>query len=112
MRSDATRILLVVALTAVGVLADTALKLASAQRNPLWNRWSALGFLLSGAFALLWLLLMRTMKLASVGVLYAAGSALLLVAVGVLCFDERLIRAETAGVALATLVVVLFGRFG
>jgi multidrug transporter EmrE-like cation transporter len=112
MTTEMTRILMVVGLTAIGVLADTALKLASAQHNPLWNRWSAMGFVLTGAFALVWLFLMRTMKLASVGVLYAVGSALLLVVTGVLFFGERLTPAETAGVVLATMAVVLLGRFG
>jgi len=112
MTTEATRILMVVGLTTIGVLADTALKLASAQRHALWNGWSALGFVLSGAFALVWLFLMRSMKLASVGVLYAVGSALLLVAIGVLFFDERLTPAESTGVVLATLAVLLLGRFG
>lgn len=112
MTADATRILLVVALTCVGVLADTALKLASAQRHALWNGWAWTGLALSGAFALLWLHLMRSMKLASVGVLYAVGSALLLVAVGVVFFGERLTPGETTGVVLATMAVLLLGRFG
>jgi len=112
MTTEATRILLVVAMTGIGVMADTALKMASAQHNPLWNGWSAAGFALTSAFALCWLYLMRTMKLATVGVLYAVGSALLLVAIGVLFFDERLTPAEKAGVVMATVAVALLGRFG
>jgi multidrug transporter EmrE-like cation transporter len=103
---------LVLALIAsiVGVSADALLKLASAERTPFWNRWFLLGCMLSGAFAIVWVLLMQNMKIATAGVFYAATSALLLVAIGTLFFGERLTPSETTGVVMAACAVVLLGR--
>src|SRR5262245_63867833 len=101
---------LTVVLTLIGVGADTLLKLASASRTPFWNRWFALGVLTSFAFAATWVVLMQTVKLATASVFYAVTSALMLVAIGMLFFDERLTPAETAGVAMAGTAVVLLGR--
>jgi multidrug transporter EmrE-like cation transporter len=101
---------LAIVLTLLGVGADTLLKLASASRTPFWNRWFALGVLTSFAFAVTWVFLMQTVKLATAGVFYAVASALLLVAVGTFFFDERLTPGETAGVAMAATAVVLLGR--
>ncbi len=108
--TEPTRIVAVIALTCTGVLADTMLKLGSTQRHPIWNGWSAAGFALTACFALLWLFLTRTMNLGTLGVVYAVGSALLLVATGVVVFGERLTGAEVAGVALAVTSLPLLGR--
>lgn len=100
---------LVLALSVIGVLADSVLKHASSQRNVVFSKWFFLGLLLSFTFAIGWLFLMRFMKLATAGVLYGVLSALLLCFIGVVFFNERLSSTEIAGVAAATLAIILLG---
>lgn len=102
-------LVLVLALSCLGVLADAVLKLASTQRNVVFGKWFFVGILLSLAFATGWLFLMRVMKLATAGVLYGVTSALLLCVIGVVFFDERLSGTEIAGIATATLAIFLLG---
>jgi drug/metabolite transporter (DMT)-like permease len=101
---------LLVGLSGIGVCADTLLKLASEQARPFWNRWFLLGMACSAAFAVLWMLLVQTMKLATAGVFCAVLSALLLVGVGIVLFGERLSVSEFAGVVLAVFAVALLSR--
>jgi drug/metabolite transporter (DMT)-like permease len=101
---------LALALSCIGVTADTLLKLASAARNPFWNRWFLLGMLTTLAFGVVWVLLMQHMKLATAGVFYAVASVLLLVGIGVVFFGEKLTPAEATGVLMAVSAVVLLGR--
>lgn len=102
--------MLVLALSLIGVGADTLLKLASHQPKPFLNRWFFLGLLCSAGFAAVWVLLMQTMKLATAGVVYAVASALLLVFVGVVFFGEKLTGIESTGVVMAMFAVVLLAR--
>jgi drug/metabolite transporter (DMT)-like permease len=102
-------LLLILALSCVGVLADAVLKLASAERNALQSKWLLVGVALSCAFAVGWMFLMRVMKLAAAGVLYGVSSAVLLCLIGVVFFEERLSPTELAGIAAATLAIVLLG---
>jgi multidrug transporter EmrE-like cation transporter len=94
----------------IGASADAVLKLAAAERLPFWNRWFFCGCVLSGAFVIVWVLLMQTMKIATAGIFYAVVSALLLVAIGALFFGERLNAGEMTGVVMATLAILLLGR--
>jgi drug/metabolite transporter (DMT)-like permease len=110
MSYDWTGLLLALIATVIGVSADALLKLASAERTPFWNRWFLAGCVLSAGFAVIWVLLMQNMKIATAGVFYAATSALLLVAIGTLFFGERLTPGETTGVVMAACAVVLLGR--
>lgn len=100
---------LVLALSLIGVLADSVLKLASSQRNVVFSKWFFAGLFLSLTFAIGWMFLMRVMKLATAGVLYGVLSALLLCLIGVIFFDERLSGTEIAGIAAATVAIVLLG---
>lgn len=103
-------IVLILALTCIGVLADAALKVASAERQVILSKWLFIGLGLSCAFAIGWMFVMRVMKLATAGVIYGVGSALLLCLVGVLFFGERLSDKEIAGIAAAMLAMVLLGE--
>lgn len=107
---DWKSVLLALLASGLGVSADALLKLASAEHTPFWNRWFFLGCLLSGAFVVVWVLLMQTMKIATAGLFYAVVSALLLVAIGTLLFGERLNAGEVAGVVMATFAVLLLAR--
>jgi small multidrug resistance pump len=99
----------VAVLTVLGVGADAALKLASAERHVMHSKWLFIGIGLSCAFAVGWMFLMRIMKLSIAGVIYGVASTLLLCAIGVIFFDERLSQTELAGVAAAMLAIVLLG---
>src|SRR5262249_46790323 len=71
--------------------------------------WFLLGCLLSCGFAVVWLLLMRSMKLATTGLIYAIASTLLLVVVGTVIFGERLAPRELAGIPMALRAPALLG---
>jgi drug/metabolite transporter (DMT)-like permease len=101
--------MLILALTCIGVLADAALKLASAEHQGLLSKWLFIGLGLSVAFGIGWMFAMRVMKIATAGVIYGVASALLLCLIGVIFFDERLSRQELAGIAAAMLAIVLLG---
>jgi small multidrug resistance pump len=103
-------LLLVLALSCVGVLADAVLKLASHAPNILSSKWLFVGVALSCAFAIGWVFLMRVMKLAVAGVLYGVTSAVLLALIGVLFFEETLSTTEVAGIGAATLAIVLLSQ--
>jgi len=99
----------VAVLTVLGVGADAALKIASAERHVMHSKWFFVGIGLSCAFAVGWMFLMRVMKLSIAGVIYGVASTLLLCLIGVVFFDERLSQTELAGVAAAMLAIVLLG---
>jgi multidrug transporter EmrE-like cation transporter len=97
-------------LSVVGVAADAVLKLAAARARPLLSGWFLLGCALSVTFAVGWVFLMQNMKIATAGIVYAVASALLLVFVGVVFFEERLSASEMTGIAMALGAVILLGR--
>lgn len=101
---------LALALSGVGVAADAVLKIASSREHPLLTGWFALGVLLTAGFAVGWVFLMQTMKIATAGIVYAVASALLLVLIGVAFFGEQLSASELTGVAMALGAVVLLSR--
>jgi multidrug transporter EmrE-like cation transporter len=84
-----TAIVLVIALSCVGVVADAVLKLASSQREVILSKWLFVGVGLSCVFAIGWVFLMRVMKLATAGVIYGVTSAVLLCLIGVIFFGEN-----------------------
>jgi drug/metabolite transporter (DMT)-like permease len=104
-------LLLVIVLSLLGVLADTILKIASAERHFFVSRWLFAGLALSCVFALGWLFLMRIMKLATAGMFCGVASALLLCIIGVVFFEERLTSREVSGIAMAAVAMVLLSRF-
>lgn len=103
-------VVLLFGLSCVGVCADTLLKLASEQVRPFWNRWFLLGMGCSAVFAILWMLLVQVMKLATAGATSAVLSALMLVAIGIVVFGEKLSGCESAGVLMALVSVALLAR--
>src|SRR5262249_11391278 len=107
---EARGLALALILSGVGVAADAILQIASARGHPLLAGWFALGLALTAGFAIGWVFLMQTMKIATAGIIYAVASALLLVFIGVFFFEERLSASEVAGVAMALGAVVLLGR--
>jgi drug/metabolite transporter (DMT)-like permease len=104
-------VLVTVGFSAVGVLGDYLLKLVSAQRAPLRSGWFYLGFAVSASTAFGRVYVMRHLKLAAIGVVYAVSMILLLTGVGAIAFREALNAYEVAGIAPAVAALVLHMRF-
>ena len=104
-------ILVTLAFSLVGVLGDYFLKLASSREQSLRSGWFYLGFALYASTAFGWVFVMKHLKLATISVLYSVSMILLLTAIGVLVFRERLTYGEMAGIALALASLVLLTRF-
>lgn len=103
--------LAIVALAIAGVMADVALKAASAAPRPLSSPWFAAGALAYAATAVGWVYVLQHTRLAVVGALYCVFTLLLLVAAGVVLFRESLRPSEALAVALAVASVWLLRRF-
>jgi drug/metabolite transporter (DMT)-like permease len=104
-------ILVTLAFSAIGVLGDYFLKLASGQLQPLKSGWFYLGFALYASTAFGWVFVMRHLKLATISVLYSVSMVLMLTAIGAVLFRESLTWWELAGIALAVASLVLLMRF-
>ncbi|HEX7229124.1 MAG TPA: transporter [Candidatus Binatia bacterium] len=104
-------VIVTIAFSAVGVLGDYFLKLASAREQSLRTGWFYLGFALYASTAFGWVFVMKFLKLATISVLYSVSMVLLLTAVGVVLFEESLNYYELAGIVLAVASLVLLMRF-
>jgi len=111
MGTRAIAVLVTIAFSVVGVVGDYFLKLASAHEQPL-RTWSFyLGFVLYASTAFGWVFVMKSLKLATISVLYSVSMVLLLTAVGMVLFRESLNLLELTGIVLAVASLVLLIRF-
>jgi drug/metabolite transporter (DMT)-like permease len=101
-------ILLLALITLAG---DYFLKLASQREQPYLTVAFAVGAVAYGATALGWVVVMRHMTLAAIGVWYSIIVILLLAALGVLVFKETLTGREMIGMILACGALMLMSRF-
>jgi drug/metabolite transporter (DMT)-like permease len=104
-------ILVTIGFSAVGVLGDYLLKLASSRSEPLRSGWFYLGFAVYASTAFGWVYVMRHLKLATIGVVYSVSMILLLTAIGAIAFRESLNAYEITGIGLAIVSLVLLMRF-
>jgi drug/metabolite transporter (DMT)-like permease len=104
-------VLVTFAFSAVGVLGDYFLKLASAHNHPLRTSWFYIGFALYASTAFGWVFVMKHLKLGTISVLYSVSLVLLLTAIGVTLFRETLNYFEMMGILLAVVSLVLLMRF-
>jgi small multidrug resistance pump len=104
-------VLITVAFSAVGVLGDYFLKLASEEKQFFKSIWFYVGFLVYGSTAVGWVYVMRHLKLATIGVVYSISMILLLTVMGLVVFRESLNYYEIAGLAMAVGSLVLLVRF-
>ncbi len=111
MSSHALAILVTIGFSAVGVVGDYFLKLASQQDSPLRSVWFYIGFAVYASTAFGWVFVMKHLKLATVGVVYSVSMIVLLTAIGALRFGESLGPREVAGLLLAILSLYLPMRF-
>ena len=111
MSSHSLAILITIGFSAVGVIGDYFLKLASQQASPLRSSWFYIGFAVYASTAFGWVIVMKHLKLAVVGVVYSVAMIVLLTAVGAIGFGESLGPREITGVILAVASIVLLMRF-
>jgi small multidrug resistance pump len=104
-------ILVTIGFSAVGVLGDYLLKLASAEKYPLKSGWFYIGFAVYASTAFGWVFVMRHLKLATIGVVYSVSMILLLTGIGVVAFRESLSTFEVAGLVMAVASLILLVRF-
>ena len=104
-------ILITIAFSIVGVCGDYFLKLASAEEQSLRSKWFAIGFVVYASTAFGWVIVMKHLKLATIGVLYSVSMILLLTAIGIVAFREPVGAYEIAGIAMAIGSLVLLMRF-
>ena len=111
MSSHSIAILVTIGFSAVGVLGDYFLKLASQQAVPLRSAWFYVGFAVYASTAFGWVYVMKYLKLAAVGVVYSVSMVVLLTALGAIGFGETLGPREVAGLILAIASLYLLTRF-
>ena len=111
MPSNALAIVVTLLFSAVGVLGDYFLKLASAQPVPWRNRWFLIGFAIYSSTAFGWVFVMQHLKLATIGIFYSVAMIVLLTTVGAVAFGEKLAPQEIAGIAMGVGALVLLARF-
>ena len=104
-------ILVTIGFSAVGVIGDYFLKLASQHATPLRSVPFYVGFVVYASTAFGWVFVMKHLKLSTVGVVYSVSMIVLLTAVGSFLFGESLSKRELLGVGLAILSVYLLIRF-
>lgn len=101
----------VVAIVFTSVLGDYFIKLASKKQASYLSFEFGLGALLYVITAAGFLVAMRHMSLASIGVLYAVLTIVLMTALGVFVFKETLVPREIAGILMAFGAIGLMSRF-
>lgn len=104
-------ILITLVLAAVCVAGDYFLKVASELNRPFFSRYFFAGMFVYAASAFGWVIVMRTMKLAEVGVFFSVSIVICLTALGYFFFNETLKPREIAGVILAVASLILLSRF-
>jgi small multidrug resistance pump len=109
--SHSVAILVTIGFSAVGVLGDYFLKLASQQATPLRSMWFYVGFAVYASTAFGWVFVMQHLKLAVVGVVYLVSMIVLLTVIGTFVFREALGSREVAGLILAIASLYLLPLF-
>lgn len=105
-------LLVAIGLSAVGVLADYLLKLASNQAHSVGSKWFWLGLIVYAGMACGWVYVMRHLSFAQIGVVYSVSTVLMLTLVGVLVLKEPLRGHEVVGAGMAVGSLLLLARFG
>ncbi|MGE3803711.1 MAG: transporter [Gemmataceae bacterium] len=112
MSKEMLAVLVTIGFSAVGVLGDYFLKMASTHENALRSRWFLLGFVVYASTAFGWVFVLKHLKLATVSVVYSVSMIVLLTSLGVVVFRETLNYYEIAGLVMAVASLILLVRFG
>ena len=104
-------IFIVIFLSVIGAVGDFFIKLAGHGPKFIDIKWFIVGsvFYISTIFG--WFYVMKHIKLSSLGVIYSVSTILLLTAIGVFYFHEKLNIWEIIGIITAITSVILLSRF-
>jgi len=111
MEGKTLAVVVTIAFSLLGVLGDYFLKIASVHQHSLRTPSFYVGFIVYASTAFGWLFVMKHLKLGTIGVLYSLTMIVLLTAVGVVVFGERLSYPEIVGLVLALASLILLARF-
>ncbi len=111
MDSKTLAIAVTIGFSAMGVIGDYFLKLASTIELPLRSSQFYIGFTVYASTAFGWAFVMRHLKLATISVLYSVSLILLLTAIGIVFFHESLTVYEVVGLIMALGSLILLIRF-
>ena len=78
MEKRSLAVVITIAFSVLGVLGDYFLKRASAHEHSLKTIWFYIGFILYASTAFGWVLVMKHLKLATIGIVYSVSMVLLL----------------------------------
>ena len=101
--------LILVTITAMTVVGDYFIKLASLPHQGLTSAYFPLGMVLYGSTGLGWFYMMRSHSMSTVAVYYSAATLVLMAALGALVFKEGFGGRDAVGVGLALASVVVMG---
>jgi multidrug transporter EmrE-like cation transporter len=104
-------VLVTLGFSVIGVIGDYFLKLASREDNFFATRSFYVGFALYASTAFGWVFVMKHLKLGTIGVVYSVSIIVMLTAIGVLAFDEKLSSGEIVGLLMAIGSIILLVRF-
>ena len=111
MKPTTFALLIVMAVSLIGLVSDYFFKRASDASSPFLTKAFLVGFCMYCGNAFAWVLAMQKAKLAFIGAVYCVVTILCLAAIGYFFFDEKLNAGETVGVIMAICSVVLLVRF-
>lgn len=97
-------------ISAITVYGDFFVKNASLS-NSVWNKWLLIGGLIYGLTAIGWVYALKFVKLSTFGVIYCVSSVILVVALSVFVFHEKLSTPEIIGIMLGIISLILLYRF-
>ena len=97
-------------ISAITVYADFFVKKASLLSN-VWNKWLLAGAFIYGLTAIGWVFTLREAKLSTLGVIYGVSTIILVVALSVFVFHEKLSTLEIIGILLGIISLVILYKF-
>lgn len=97
-------------LSGVAVLADYFIKKASLLPS-IWNKNLLIGATIYGLSAIGWVIVMKSMKLSTLGVIFGLSCIILVTAISVTIFHEKLSTMEVIGIIFAILSMIFLYRF-
>ncbi len=104
-------VFIVILLSIAGVIGDFFIKLSGSGEKFIDIKWFIIGFFIYASTAFGWFYIMKHIKISSLGVIYSLTTVLLLVAVGIFYFHEKLNIYEIIGIITAIISFILLSRF-
>lgn len=104
-------VLLVIFMAGVSIAGDYFLKLAGNGTKFIDFKFFFIGGIIFTLSTIGWFFALKYVKLGTAGIVYGVSVTLLAVAIGSLCFDERLNIYEVVGVVSGIFSIFLLARF-